>query len=67
MLNKYLDSIFVLWVVGVMCGVCEYAARVLQEEATGTKNALNVNSTQLVIDSQEMLRVCKGAAKLGIM
>ena len=42
-------------------------AQVLREGATDTTNALNVNSTQLAKDGQEMLRVRKWAAKPGIM
>lgn len=48
--NTYLDSVYVPWLVGIMCGVYEYATHVLREKATGTTNNLNLNSTKLAID-----------------
>lgn len=65
--NTYLDSVYVPWLVGIMSGVCKHAAQVLREGAKDTTNALNVNSTQLATDWQEMLRVRKWAAKPGVM
>lgn len=65
--NTYLDSVFVPWFVGIMCGMCEHAAQVLRQGAAGTTNALNVNSTQLATNWQETLRMRKWAAKPGIM
>ena len=50
-----------------MSEVCKHIAQVLREGAADTTNALNVNSTQLATDWQEMLRVRKWAAKPGIM
>lgn len=65
--NTYLNSVYVPRLVGIMSGVCKHAAQVLWEGAKDTTDALNVNSIQLATDWQEMLRVRKWAAKLGIM
>ena len=65
--NTRLDSVYVPWLVGIMCGVCKHVAQVLREGATDTTNALNINSTQLAKDWQKILRVRKWAAKPGII
>lgn len=57
--NTRLDSVYVPWLVGIICGMCKHAAQVLREGATGITNAFNVNSTQLATYWQEMLRVRK--------
>lgn len=68
--NTYLDSVYLPWLVGLMCGLCEHATRLLQERASyGHKKTLSmsINSTQLTTDWQEILRIRKWTAKPGVM
>ncbi len=50
-----------------MCEACEHATKALQNGALETTYALNIDSTQLAKDWQEMFQTRKWTAKPGIM